>query len=389
VAAITIVGGGLAGLVAGIACAEGGAEVRLFEAHSELGGRARTSRGPFVTNLGPHALYSDGPWWPWLAARGLLLPVAKPALWGARFRIAKSARRRPPLTALVKSARLRREQPPIESDFRSWATERCGPRTAAVLAAGAGVFSYDHDPGRLSAAFVWERLIRVNRFPSAARYVKGGWSRLVRRLEQHARVLGVVIETGARIDALPDPPVIVATELDEARRITGDESLRWEGTRAVLLDIGLLGRRGDPHLLVDLEQAGFAERFSARDHSLAPPGHDLIQAVIGKRPAEDPSRAAARLEGILDVGFEHWRERQVWSRRQAMDGNHGALDLPGTSWRDRPAIDRGDGVFVAGDMVAAPGMLSEVALNSAIGASHGVLTWANRPGLAINREERR
>jgi hypothetical protein len=44
-----------------------------------------------------------------------------------------------------------------------------------------------------------------------------------------------------------------------------------------------------------------------------------------------------------------------------MDGRTGALDLPGQTWRDRPAIDRGDGTFLAGDMVAAPGCLSEIA----------------------------
>ncbi len=37
--------------------------------------------------------------------------------------------------------------------------------------------------------------------------------------------LGVRIETGARIDALPEPPVIVATELSDARRLLGDAGL--------------------------------------------------------------------------------------------------------------------------------------------------------------------
>ncbi|HEX4806722.1 MAG TPA: NAD(P)-binding protein, partial [Conexibacter sp.] len=36
---ITVVGGGVAGLVAAIACAEAGAPVRLLEAHETLGGR--------------------------------------------------------------------------------------------------------------------------------------------------------------------------------------------------------------------------------------------------------------------------------------------------------------------------------------------------------------
>jgi phytoene dehydrogenase-like protein len=63
--AITVISGGIAGLVASIACGEAGGRVRLFEAHRRLGGRARSSSGPFVTNLGPHALYCDGPWYAW------------------------------------------------------------------------------------------------------------------------------------------------------------------------------------------------------------------------------------------------------------------------------------------------------------------------------------
>lgn len=52
-----------------------------------------------------------------------------------------------------------------------------------------------------------------------------------------------------------------------------------------------------------------------------------------------------------------------------MDGRTGALDPPGATWRDRPAIDRGDGVFLAGDMVAAPGLLFEVGAASAVEAA--------------------
>ena len=57
---ITVIGGGLAGLTAGITAAEGGADVQLFEAHSELGGRARSTDGSYKANLGPHAIYAGG-----------------------------------------------------------------------------------------------------------------------------------------------------------------------------------------------------------------------------------------------------------------------------------------------------------------------------------------
>src|SRR6202011_5174339 len=87
------------------------------------------------------------------------------------------------------------------------------------------------------------------------------------------------------------------------------------------------------------------------------------------RPGESTEQAALRLERLLDVGLVDWRERETWRRRQVMDGRSGALDMPGTTWRDRPSVDRGDGVFLAGDMVAAPGCLSEIACNSALEAS--------------------
>ncbi|MGH2855184.1 MAG: hypothetical protein ACRDLF_13440, partial [Solirubrobacteraceae bacterium] len=74
---------------------------------------------------------------------------------------------------------------------------------------------------------------------------------------------------------------------------------------------------------------------------------------------------------------------ETWRRRQVMDARSGALDLPGKTWRDRPAVDRGDGVFLAGDMVAAPGLLAEVSWASGLEASRLALaaTQTNRPQL--------
>jgi hypothetical protein len=124
-AAVTVVGGGIAGLVASIACAEAGVEVRLFEAHRQLGGRARSSRGPFVTNLGPHALYCDGPWWAWLAERELLPAVAKPPFRGARFRHGQTAGRLPPLALVAK------ELACGDGPRRSTSISGAGPRSSS------------------------------------------------------------------------------------------------------------------------------------------------------------------------------------------------------------------------------------------------------------------
>ena len=61
-------------------------------------------------------------------------------------------------------------------------------------------------------------------------------------------------------------------------------------------------------------------------------------------------------------------DRETWRRRLTVTAESGALDPPGTTWRDRPSGDRGDDVHVVGDMVAAPGLLSEVTHQSAVDA---------------------
>jgi phytoene dehydrogenase-like protein len=368
--AVTIVGGGIAGLTAAIACAEGGAKVSLLEAHHELGGRARSSEGPYKANFGPHVLYKDGPFWGWMAERSLLPAYAGLPLAGVKLRLGGAIRRIPPLGAIPSVLRLRGREAPVELDFRTWAEHHTDERTAAMLSAAAGVYTFHHDPGALSAAFVWSRTVRTLLSPPpVARYAIGGWTSLVASLERRARELGVEIRTGHSAEELPDPPVILATELAQASSLLAEDSLSWTSGHTVCLDVGLRHRRGDPFVVSDMDEAGWIERFSAADASLAPKGEELVQAQMPVRPEESVEQAASRLERLMDASLPGWQERVTWRRRQVMDARTGALDLPGSSWRDRPAVDRGDGVFLAGDMVAAPGLLSEVSWASAIEAS--------------------
>jgi phytoene dehydrogenase-like protein len=376
---ITVAGGGLAGLTAAIACAEAGCKVRLLEAHEALGGRARSTGGPYKANLGPHVIYKDGGFWDWLADRNLLPPYAGPPLAGIRFRWRGTARRLPPLATVPSVLRLRGREAPVDTDFRSWAAAHSDERTAEMLSAAAGVYTFHHDPGELSAAFVWRHSVRVLLSPPpTARYLLGGWSALVNSLEARVRQLGVQVETGHRVDAIPEGPTIVATELDQARRLLGDNSLEWPGGNTVCFDLALERRRGDPFIVSDLDEAGWIERFSAPDPSLSPDGEELVQAQMPVRPGESTEQTALRLDRLLDASVPGWRERETWRRRQVMEGRTGPLDYPGKSWRDRPAIDRGGGVFLAGDMVAAPGLLSEVSWASAVEAAGLAVAAASR-----------
>ncbi|GGU20189.1 FAD-dependent oxidoreductase [Streptomyces daghestanicus] len=369
---ITVVGGGFAGLTAAVAAAEAGAEVTLYEAHGTLGGRARTAEGPYRTHEGPHALYNGGPHWTWLRERGLLGPLAPlPPLEGTRlrFRYRGAPRRTPPL-ALLRLARAgTARRAPVDEDFRTWAGRIVGAEGARAAAHYSAVALFHADPGALSAAFVAERLWRAAKVPPEAHYPLGGWGALIDRMAARARELGVRTETRARVDTLPTgAPVVVATSLDAARRLLGDASLTWPGGRTVLLDVALRTRRGDAFAVSDLDAPGWIERFTAQDRSLAPRGEQLLQGQFPVGPDEPRSAGLARAGELLDLGFPGWRERVTWRREAEARGRTGAVDPPGTTWRDRPAVDRGDGVYLAGDQVAAPGVLSEVSFTSALTA---------------------
>jgi phytoene dehydrogenase-like protein len=125
----------------------------------------------------------------------------------------------------------------------------------------------------------------------------------------------------------------------------------------------------DGNVSFDMDEGGFTSQYSDHDPSLAPQGQALFQGQMPLRPGESKADALARLEKLFDLTTPGWRTRLLWRREGVSRGRTGALDLPGLSWRDRPAIDRGDGVYLAGDSVAAPGILAETSINSALRAA--------------------
>jgi phytoene dehydrogenase-like protein len=368
---ITIVGGGIGGLVAAIAAREQGLGVTLHEAHHRLGGRGWTTEGDYKANWGCHVVYTDGPMWRWLDERGLGRPANRfPTMARPAFREDGAGHRAPSIGASKAFVKLRRRaaDAPIDRSFREWSHEVVGDAVAAdKVAAFMGVATFHHDPGSLSAAFVAERLRRASSFPPSVRYVVGGWGSLIDRMANRARELGAELLTSSPVDTLPSGSVVLAVPLRVASKLLG-EPISWTGTRTALLDVAVDHRRGDAFIVGDFDQSGWAEAFSMPDPSLAPDGQHLVQAQVGMRPGEDLATAIERAEGLLDAGYRDWAERVRWRRQAKIEDETGAVDLPGTSWRDRPVLDRGDDVHLVGDMVAAPGLLAEVAHASALAA---------------------
>ncbi|PRX68621.1 phytoene dehydrogenase-like protein [Nonomuraea fuscirosea] len=372
---VVVIGGGVAGLVAAVACAEAGARVTLYEAHRSLGGRGRAIGGPYLAHTGGHVFYADDPNWAWLRERGLVGALGRPALRDFRTGFVRDGRMRAlPPAGFVRMMATGPATAPVDVDFHTWASARYGERTARAAANAISVVTYDADTGRLSAAFVWNLLRRVFalRVPSV-RWVAGGWQAVIDRLAARARDLGVAVELGARVHELPDGPVIVATELSSARLLLGDPGLRWESGDCVLFDLAVRSARGDRFVAWDLDAGGFHETYSMQDPAAAPDGETLFQLQMPIRRDEGRAGAARRVEALADLAVPGWRERTTWRRSASARHRGGALDLPGLTWRDRPAVDRGDGVFLAGDMVAAPGMRGEISVASALRAAGGAL----------------
>lgn len=384
---IHVVGGGIAGLVAAITAAEGGAPVVLHEASARLGGRAIGSGERPWVNLGPHVLFTDGAVVRWLRQHRLEVPLRGPMVLGLRVLDDRGARL-PVRQAMQLAPTILRREAPVDETFRAWADRAFGSTTADLMCRFGGLITYHHDPGALSARFMWERYRRTFLSADRVRWVSGGWLTMVDALGDRARALGVQIELEDRRTphSLPDAPVVVATKLSAAGRLLNRE-LTWPGARTALLDVATTSDDGWPAVIADvrsdLATCCMIERETAMDPA-ALGGNDgqLIQAQLGVGPDVTVADGVARIEDGLDSGFPGWRDGVAWRRAQVVADATGAVDPPGATWRDRPAVEQGDDVFLAGDAVAAPGFLSEVSVNSAVHAARLALEARRRRAFA-------
>ena len=409
---VNIVGGGIAGLLAAIELAKGGAQVSVFEKAGEPGGRARTRNVQgYLLNQGPHALYRMGAFKRELDRLGIRhsggreLAGTRKAIWRGKLHelpVSTGSLIRTSLFGVRDKISFARMLKSVsggatgEGSFSDWLdTQSLSPTIRASMEALGRLSSYANGSSTVSAAKMLDQ-IRIG--AGGTLYVDGGWASLVSGLAEAAVDAGAHLNFGVAVmqvttserrpkillrdgRALVADAVILALGPRDASTLAPEiPSLAVEASeampvRANTLDLALRQLPPGAHdfaLGIDVPFYFSVHSGSAR---LAPENGAVVHIAkylpIGEGPARD---ADEELESIADLVMPGWRKEEV-SRQQlrGMTVSHG---LPRAD-RSRPDVVLPDtpGVFIAGDWVSDEGMIADAAAASAIKAARSTLAW--------------
>jgi phytoene dehydrogenase-like protein len=383
-----VIGGGPAGLVAATRLAEGGVSTTLLEAASHLGGRAAsTQRNGFILNEGPHALYAGGPAMRELRAMGIELEWWNPASPNSVF--VRDGKARRSLGGTLGLARLLRpllRGNPAELAGLStteW-LERTLPSADARAAAAAlvRVTTFVADQ-RLLSAEVAATQLKLGLYPGV-RYLEGGWQLLVNALAAKAEGAGAALRTRAAVRMLhreaggwtvaldeetlhADVLVVAAGGPDAVAKLLEDKTPAAPGPAAELsvLDLGLrrLPRR-TRRFALGIDEPTYLSRHSPPDHRN---GALLSLASYTREPRSS-------LEATADTVQPGWREQVIFDRfLPRMVAVSAIATAAGGGLAGRPAVERGDGLYLAGDWVGPEGWLVDSAISSGAAAAAAAL----------------
>jgi phytoene dehydrogenase-like protein len=383
-----VVGGGPAGLTAAGRLAAGGIETVLLEGSSHVGGRAASEwRDGFFLNQGPHALYVGGPARRELEAMGIELDWWQPASAASVFPRAGKAKRT--LGGEAQLGRwflgLQRTEPEelagtsaAEWLRQSLSSERARASAAALIR----VTTFVADQESLSADVAATQL-KIGLLPGV-RYLRGGWQSLVDALAAKAEAGGATLRTRAAVRGLnrdsegwklvldgetlrADLVVVAAGGPDTVAKILGEQAPAAPGPAAELsvLDLGL---RKLPHrsrrFALGVDKPTYLSRHS-------PPGQRDGVLLSLASYAREP-RAA--LEELADTVQPGWREQVIFERFLPRMVAVSAISTPGGGGLGgRPAVDRGDGLYLAGDWIGPEGWLVDSAIASGGAAAAAAL----------------
>jgi protoporphyrinogen oxidase len=400
---VIVVGAGLAGLTAGATAAGGGADTVVLEAH-QLGGRARTvAKGPYVFNMGAHALYVGGPGTEILRSLGVhpdgtpsplsrykllkdselhVMPTGPDRLTGTTVMGAASKAQFARLLGLL-SMTLPATLAGTTVD--QWIGDlNLRPDVESILRALIRLTTYTVDTSEFSADAAIGQLQLGAR--SGVLYLHGGWAQLIDGLSRQLQV-----ESGSKVTALePDGKylvacvgesvlrarqVIIAPGSPTATRALLPEDPGWSGlgrpVTAACLDLGL-NRVPTPGYVLSVDEPllGVTQSPPGRQ---APEGQAVVQAIKYGATAADADRLSLEHHvARLGVEANDVESSRFLAHMMVASGTPRASDggLPG-----RPGVtDSGQhGVFIAGDWVGSEGLLVDASIASGHDAALGAL----------------
>lgn len=431
---LVVVGAGLAGLAAAAFAARGGARVLLLERGAEPGGRAATHAcGPFLFNIGPHALYDGGPAARAFADLGVAFRGRRPPASGG-LALHRGALHALPggfvslvstdllsLSGKLEVARVLGTLGKVDAGLLEGRTLRHwldftfrDPVVRGLMEALMRLTSYANAPDRSCAAASVRQL--QDGLARGVLYVDGGWTTLVDGLVDAATKAGAVLRRDCRAVAVQQsgagfhvrtaagtvrtasvllavPPRAAAALLDGPAQATVDA---WASAavpvKAACLDIGV---RRLPHprrlFVVGIDQPLYFSVHSASAR-LAPEGAATMNLAKYLAPGEhDPKKVEAELEAFADLVQPGWRSEAVEKRYLPSMPVAGDL-VPSGRPRATVEVPGSPGLLVAGDWVATEGeasraMLADAAVASGRDAAGRALAAIARANARANNAE--
>ncbi len=416
---VVVVGGGIAGLSAAIFAARAGVEVTLLEAVSELGGRSRTrDEDGFRFNMGPHALYRNGPAAAVLNEIGVKPAGTAPELAGALAWCEGGLHTLPggPLSLMTTSLIGARDKLTLGAllarfpklDPTPWngrsLTEFlketfASARLRDVFAALVRLSSYANAPDAMSAGMAIAQV--QGALGNGVIYLDGGWQSMVTLLGEAAEKAGVRIRSGVRVRAIEDPVSQSGRSLSV--RLRDDTSIAADGVvlalgpgeasalvdggtdpvlsqhaerslpvRAACLDVGL-SRLPSPKrtFALGIDESTYVSLHSRAAQGMTPGGGAIFQLARYLAPDEKPDRTEieVQLERQLDAMQPGWRD--VACAKKLLLDVRVAHALPTAEMgglAGRPRVDALEatrpGLSLAGDWVGPTGWLVDAAFAS-------------------------
>lgn len=255
-------------------------------------------------------------------------------------------------------------------------------RARASAAALVRVTTFVADQDRLSADVAATQL-KIGLWPGV-RYLRGGWQQLVDALAARAESDGAALRTRAAVRGLQrgsegwevtldgeslraDVVVVAAGGPEAVAKLLGKRSPAAPGPAAELsvLDLGLrsLPRRSQRFAL-GVDQPTYLSRHSPPEHR---DGVLLTLASYAREP-----RAA--LEALADTVQPGWREQVMLERFLPRMVAVSAIPTPAIGGlAGRPGVDRGEGLYLAGDWIGGEGWLVDAAIASGASAAAAAL----------------